>query len=103
MSINVVIADDHGLVRQGLKALLTQNQVLDVAVVGEAADGHEAVMLAEKLRPAVLIADISMPGLNGMEATRAALKAVPAMKVIALSMHKHLSYVLGMFEAGAQG
>jgi len=101
MSIRVVLADDHRMIREGLRLLL--DQAPDVIVVGEADTGRQAVRLAGNLTPDVLVMDISMPDLNGIEATRRIKTASPQVKVIALSMYSDRRYVLGMFEAGASG
>jgi DNA-binding NarL/FixJ family response regulator len=81
--ITVLLAEDHTIVREGLRALLEAEG--DIEVVGEAETGRQAVQLAKKLRPAVILMDIAMPLLNGLEATRRILKAVPTTKVLILS------------------
>ena len=101
MSIKILLADDHKIVRDGLRSLL-ENQP-DMEVVGEAENGRMAVQLSRDRKPQVVIMDISMPDLNGMEATRQMLKDLPDVKVIALSMHSDRRYVFGMFNAGASG
>lgn len=99
MSIRVVLADDHQVLRQGLKGLIEQNHQIEV--VGEADNGAEAVSLAARLLPDVVIMDVSMPELNGLEATRRIKKECRGTKVIALSMRADRQYVMGMLKAGA--
>ena len=99
MSIKILIADDHQIVRQGLRLLIEEEPGMEV--VGEAENGRDAVQLAQEKRPHVVIMDISMPDLNGMEATRQMLAALPEVRVIALSMHSDRHFVRGMLEAGA--
>ncbi len=99
--MRVFLADDHTILREGLRALLAREA--DVTVVGEAADGRDALTQVLALRPDVVVMDISMPGLNGVEATRRVVEALPRTKVIGLSMHADRRYVQAMFEAGAVG
>src|SRR6185369_15355366 len=99
--INVLLADDHTVVRQGFRALLEAEQ--DIAVVGEADTGRLAVGLTKKLRPDVVLMDIAMPLLNGLEATRQVLKEVPGTKVLILSSYSDDEYVQQLTEAGAAG
>ncbi len=101
MITNIIIADDHKLVREGLKNLIEKN--LQMKVVGEASDGHAAVQLAQQLKPHLIIMDISMPGLGGIEATRKILTTLPETKIIALSMHDDEQFVLESLKAGASG
>ena len=101
MSIRVLLADDHRIVREGLRALLEAQP--NVEVVAEAEDGRMAVKLAEEMQPDVVIMDVGMPGLNGMEATRQILDRSPTIKVLALSMHSDRRFVLQMLSAGASG
>src|ERR1700740_1693322 len=101
MTIKVLLVDDHTLVRNGLCFLLEAQE--DIQVVGLAADGREALKEAERLRPDVVLMDIAMPRLNGIEATRRLRKMVPAVKVLILSMHKTSEYVYGALKAGAKG
>ncbi len=101
MSTRILIADDHRIVREGLRALLGDHSA--ITVVGEAEDGRKAVELAARLRPDVVIMDVTMPGLNGIEATRQIVAANPGIRVIALSIHSDRQFVLRMFEAGASG
>ncbi len=99
--ITVLLADDHTIVRQGLRALLTASG--SVEVIGEAQNGREAVALANKTRPDVVVMDVAMPLLNGCEATRQILKATPTTKVLAMSSYENDKFVLQMIEAGAAG
>ena len=99
--ITVLLADDHMIVREGLRALLGVEA--DIEVVGEAETGRQALQLAKKLRPAVLVMDIAMPLLNGLEATRQILKAVPATRVLILSGHSDDEYVRQVILLGAAG
>jgi len=95
-NINVLLVDDHNIVRQGLKALLTAEA--DISVVAEAQTGREAVNLAAQFRPDVVIMDLAMPLLNGWEATRQILKAVPSIKIIILSTYdtdEHIQQAIG--------
>jgi DNA-binding NarL/FixJ family response regulator len=101
MKIRVLLADDHGIVRKGMRFLLDRQP--DVEVVGEAADGREAVRLADELNPNVVVMDIAMPMLNGIEATAQIVKRNPRMGVIILSMHSDENYLLSALEAGARG
>jgi DNA-binding NarL/FixJ family response regulator len=99
--ITVLLAEDHLMVREGFRSLLKHER--DIEVVGEAESGRQAVQLTRKLRPEVVVMDIAMPLLNGLEATRQILKAVPATKVLILSAHSDDAYVKGATEAGAMG
>ncbi len=101
MSLRILIADDHKIVRDGLKSLL--GTLAGLAVVGEAEDGHQALRLARELEPDLVIMDVTMAGLNGVEATRQLTALLPGVKVIALSMHSDPRYVVGMLKAGASG
>jgi DNA-binding NarL/FixJ family response regulator len=103
MPIKIVIADDHTMFRQGLHSLLQETRDLEVEILGHARDGNEAVSLADQVRPDVVIVDVSMPNLNGIDATAQICKNHPGIKVVGLSIHKHLNYVLHMFQAGAHG
>lgn len=99
--IRVVLADDHALVREGTAELL--ERAGGMHVVGQAADGQEAVRLVEALRPDVLLLDVAMPGLDGFEVTRRVRARSPATAVVALTAHDEEPYVLAMLEAGARG
>ncbi|HUB83724.1 MAG TPA: response regulator transcription factor [Bryobacteraceae bacterium] len=101
MAIRILLADDHEVVRDGVRALLEKQT--DMLVVGEAADGREAARLAEELLPDVVVMDVGMPNLNGIDATRRILAAHPQIAVVILSMHQDESYVLRSMKAGAKG
>jgi DNA-binding NarL/FixJ family response regulator len=97
----ILLADDHKLMRSGLKALIEQQP--DLTVVGEADDGRQAVALAISLKPDLLVMDIGMPNLNGIEAAHQITQANPATAIVILSMHSDESYVLRALKAGAKG
>jgi DNA-binding NarL/FixJ family response regulator len=99
--ITVLLVEDHTIVREGFRKMLELEN--DLQVVGEAQDGRQAVALAKKLRPAVVLMDIAMPRLSGLEAMRQVLKAVPATKVLILSAHSDDAYVKNATESGAMG
>ena len=99
--IRVLVADDHTIVRQGLVGILKSSD--DMEVVGEAADGAEAVEKAAKLKPDVVVLDVSMPHLSGLEAARRIREALPATRILVLTMHDDEEYVLKMVRAGASG
>ncbi len=101
MSIRIIIADDHQIVRQGLKVLLEKEP--DMEVVGEAEDGPSTVKMAKQLAPHVILMDIKMPDLNGIEATRQILSDLPDVKIIALSMYPDQRFVTNMLRSGARG
>lgn len=101
MITRILLADDHAIVLDGLASLL--DKYADFAVVGRASDGPEAVRLAAELSPDMVIMDISMPGLNGIDATRKILAADPRIKVIALSMHNDARYISEALKSGALG
>ena len=99
--IRIVLADDHAVVRRGCRMILAAQP--DMEVVGEASDGPGAIDLAARERPDVVVMDIGMPGMNGIDATRAIVQANPAARVLALSMQKDGVYVREMLRAGAKG
>jgi len=101
MSIKIIIADDHKIVREGLKALLEKES--DIEIIGETENGRDTINLTLELLPDVVIMDIAMPDLNGIETTRNILSKNPNIKVIALSMHSNLPFIAGMLSAGASG
>jgi two-component system response regulator NreC len=97
----ILLVEDHVVVRQGLKALLSSEA--DIEVVGEAANGREALQLVSELQPDLVLMDISMPGLNGIEATRQICQHYPGIEVVILSMHSNEEYVFQVLRAGASG
>ena len=99
--LRILIADDHGIVRAGLRLQLERNEQFEV--VGEAADGREAVRLAEELVPDIVIMDIAMPSLNGIQAAAQIIKALPQTGIIMLSMHSDETYITRTLAAGAKG
>jgi len=101
MALRVIIADDHKIMREGLRALLEEQT--DIEVIAEADNGRTAVKVSHKLKPDVVIIDITMPDLNGIEATRQIVDKLPDVKVIALSMHSDSKFILEMLNAGASG
>jgi DNA-binding NarL/FixJ family response regulator len=101
MAIRIILADDHKIIRQGLRSLVEQQP--DMEVLAEAREGRTAVELTDELRPDVVIMDVAMPELNGVEATRTIVDQDRHLHVVALSMHKERQYVARMLEAGASG
>ncbi len=101
MSVNIILADDHTLFREGLLSIL--NSELEFNVIAQADNGREVVKIARKLEVDVIVMDIAMPELNGIEATRQVLHDNPDLKVVALSMHSDRHFVNGMLKAGAKG
>ncbi len=100
-NIHILLADDHAVVRQGFKMILAAQP--DMEIVGEAGNGREAVELAATLLPDVIVMDVAMPELNGIEATRRLADSSPRTRVLALSMHKDSVYVREILRAGARG
>jgi two-component system, NarL family, response regulator NreC len=98
MGIRIILGDDHKIVRDGLRSLIEQQ---GMTVAAEAEDGREAVQLARKICPDLIIMDVGMPGLNGIEATRQILAENRSIRIIALSMHSDKRFVARMLEAGA--
>lgn len=101
MTIRVILADDHALLREGLRALLGANPA--IAVVAEVGDGREALRRAEELKPDVLVMDVSMPGLNGIEAAELVRARCPQTQVVMLSMHSSTEHLFRALRAGALG
>src|SRR5210317_1801141 len=99
--LRIVLADDHTILREGLRALLSADPNFDI--VGEAEDGREAVRCVEKLEPDLLLMDLSMPRMSGMDAIREIKKRYPEIKIIALTVHKTEEYLLTTLKAGADG
>jgi DNA-binding NarL/FixJ family response regulator len=99
--ISVLIVEDHTMVREGFRMVLKLEK--DIVVVGEARNGREAITLATELRPDVILMDIAMPGLNGLEATRQLVKALPATRIIILTAHSDDAYVKNAVDSGAAG
>jgi DNA-binding NarL/FixJ family response regulator len=99
--IRVLIADDHGLMREGVKALLTATE--DIDVVGEAEDGDEAVREARRLDPDVVLMDVAMPGLGGLEATLVIRKEKPDVKILVMTQYDDREYVSRFLKAGVSG
>ena len=101
MAIRILIADDHAVVRKGLRMLLEDET--DFEIAGEAVDGEDALALIPPLRPDVLLLDITMPRLSGLEVTRAVTQQFPAVRVLIFSMHHHPDYILSAVSNGAAG
>jgi DNA-binding NarL/FixJ family response regulator len=101
VKLRVLLADDHAIVREGLKTLI--NREPDMEVVGEAGDGRAAVARAEALRPDVVVMDLSMPEVNGLQATRDVRQMCPEVRVLALTVHEERSYLRELVDAGASG
>jgi two-component system response regulator NreC len=100
-SVRILLADDHGIVRQGLRSVLSRDPTFEI--IGEASNGREAVLLADSLNPNIVIIDIVMPELSGIDATAQILKRNPTVCVIVLSMHSDETYLLRALNAGAKG
>jgi DNA-binding NarL/FixJ family response regulator len=101
MKTNILLVDDHNIMRIGLRALIERHP--DLHVVAEASNGRDAVKLVREIKPNIVIMDVGMPDMNGIEATRQILTENPNVKIIALSMHSDCRFVSGMLEAGALG
>ena len=101
MSIRILLVEDHQLVREGTRRILEQSE--DLQVVGEAADGDQALRLVDELLPDVILMDVRMPNLNGIKTTQAIKARHPAMRILALSAHEDDHYVFPLLEAGANG
>jgi DNA-binding NarL/FixJ family response regulator len=101
MNIKVILADDHNIMRAGLKSLLESSK--KVLIVAEANNGRETVSLARKFKPDIVVMDVAMPDMNGVEATRKLARLAPDVRVLALSGHSDGMFVKGMLEAGAKG
>jgi DNA-binding NarL/FixJ family response regulator len=99
--IRVLLVDDHGIVREGLRAMLSLNQ--DIQVVGEAADGREAIDRARSCAPNVVVMDMAMPGMDGLQATKRLARDFAGVRVLVLSQHDNERYILPVLQAGASG
>jgi two-component system response regulator NreC len=101
MSTRILLVDDHAITREGLHSLIEKQA--DMEVIGEAKDGRKAIELVRELSPDVVITDITMTNLNGVDATRQIVREFPKIKVIALSIHSNRTFVADMLKAGASG
>ena len=101
MNISLLLVDDHKILRDGLKSII--DKVSNIKIIGQASDGREAIKFCQTNKPDVVVMDVAMPGLNGIEATKQITNDNPNIKVIALSMHSSKQFILGMFKAGAYG
>lgn len=99
--IRVLVVDDHAILRDGIRSILASQE--DMIVVGEAGDGHKAVEYTGTLSPDIVLMDLSMPGLNGLEATRAIKEQFPHVKVLILTQHDNREYIMPVLQAGAAG
>ena len=99
--INILLVDDHKLLRDGLRNIIEKKS--NMQIIGEASDGREAIKIASKLQPNVIVMDVAMPNLNGIEAAKQIHKNNPEVKIIGLSMHSGKQFIQGMFKAGAFG
>jgi DNA-binding NarL/FixJ family response regulator len=97
--IKIVLVDDHKLLRDGIRNIIEQRS--DMQIIGEASDGREAIKIALELLPDVIVMDLAMPGMNGIEAAKIINKKKPHLKIIGLSMHSGKQFIQGMFKAGA--
>lgn len=100
-NIKLILVDDHKLLRDGLRNIIEQRS--NMHIIGEASDGREGIKICSKLMPDVVVMDVAMPGLNGIEAAKQIHKAFPKIKIIGLSMHSTKQFIQGMFKAGAYG
>jgi len=98
--IRIVLVDDHKLLRDGIRNIIEQRSDMDI--IGEASDGRQAIKIALKLLPDVIVMDLAMPGMNGIEAAKQIHKHKPNIKIISLSMHSGKQFIQGMFKAGAE-
>lgn len=101
MPVNVFLVEDHDIVRHGIKALLEGEP--EIAIIGEAANGEQAISKLSSIQPDVILMDMNMPVMNGLESTRIIKRDYPSVKVLILSMHDHESYLIDMLDAGADG
>jgi DNA-binding NarL/FixJ family response regulator len=101
MGTRILIAEDHVIMREGLSALI--NEQVDMKITGEADNGKAAIELAKELKPDVIIMDVAMPGMSGIEATRQIKAEMPDLKIVALSAYDNREYVMGMVKAGVSG
>jgi two-component system response regulator NreC len=101
MSTKIIVVDEHRILREGLSTLIAKQPNMEI--IGEATDGREALQLLEELAPDLILMDVTMPNLNGIEATRKIKSKNPNIEIIALSLHSDRRYVLGMIDAGASG
>ena len=101
MSIKILLVDDHGILRSGVELIV--NQTEDMEIVGQGCDGHEGIELARKLKPDIVLMDISMPGLNGIDASKEILRENPDIKILALSAHCNRRFVSQVLKAGVSG
>lgn len=101
MAISILLADDHEIMRSGLRSLLSEDKKFEI--IAEASDGREAINKTREYHPDVIVMDISMPGMNGIEATRQILDEMSDIKIIALSVHSDKQFISGMLKAGANG
>ena len=99
--ITVMLVDDHALVRKGFRRMVEDDP--EIRIVGEASNGREAIQLAQELRPQVIVMDMAMPEIDGVQATREIVKRVPKTAILMLSMYNQENYVRNAFDAGAQG
>ena len=99
--IRLLLVDDHPIVREGIKSAFAKKR--NITIVGEAVSGEDAIVKAKKLLPDVILMDINMPGMSGLEASRRLRKSVPSAKILALTMHENREYVLEMSQLGARG